>query len=333
MSSRLKYDFDLRSLKYLKYKLLAFLLDNNVKIITPIFSLITGISYPELLGKVTANRRLQLKLLKSLSEEDFLKKEIISKVIACPKCGSFEVVTRYYCPSCNSFNLDRVSLISHKTCGYIGTNRDFRRVNDKLVCPKCGGVLKNGDYTVMGRVFECLECKARFDQPVIKHSCLKCGHEFDMLNSNLIPIYKYVVNLDKVKAIANEIAIELLSSLLQKLGFKIVENTITGRSGIIHTFDIIAVKDNFKVGIDIVPPGTKEQDVFKVLTVSFGKIMDLSDVMIILAIPHNLSQSLPSFHNPNVNFNVIQYKKFSELPSLIKELVGRGKSGEEVKQE
>lgn len=328
MSSRLKHDFDIRSLKYLKYKLLAFLLDNNVKTISPSFSLITGVSYPQLLGQVTVNCRLLLKLLKSLSEENFLKRELVNKTIACPKCGSFEIVTRYYCPSCGSYNLDRVSLISHKTCGFIGINRDFKKADDKLVCPKCGKVLEEGSYTIMGRVFECLKCKARFDQPIVKHSCLKCHHEFDILNSLLVPVYRYVVNLDKVKAIAGEIAIELLSSSLQELSFEIVENRITGRSGIIHTFDIMAVKDDFKIGIDIVPPGTKEQDVFKVFTVSFGKIMDLSDIMIVLAIPRELSRSLPNFHSSNVNFNVIQYEKFSELPNLVKELIEKNESRE-----
>lgn len=327
MSSRLKYDFDIEFLKYLKYILLAFLLDNNTKIISPSFSLITGISYPELLGRVTINRRLLLELLKSLSEEGFLKRELVNKAIACPKCGYFEVITRYYCPSCDSFNLDKVSLISHKTCGFIGINRDFKKINDKLVCPKCGRVLEKESYIVMGKVFECLDCKARFDQPMIRHFCLKCNHEFDMLSSNLVPIYKYIVNLDKVKTIASEIAIKVLSSSLRELGFEIVGNTITGRSGIIHTFDIIAVKDNFKIGIDFVPPGTEEQDVFKVFTVSFGKTMDLSDVMIILAIPHDVSQSLPSFHhNSSVNFNSIRYKKFSELSDLLKDLIEKSKS-------
>jgi len=325
MSFRLKYEFDLKSLKHLKYKLLAFLLDSGIKVISPTFSLITGISYPQLLGQVTMNRRLQLELLKSLSDEDFLKKELVGKVIACPRCGSFEVITRYYCPSCGSFNLDKVSLISHKTCGFIGTNRDFKKADDALVCPKCGGTLKDKNYTVMGQVFECLECEARFDQPVIKHICLRCGYEFDTLNAKLVPIYKYIVNLDKVKIIASEIAVELLSSSLQELGFEIVENTITGRSGIIHTFDIVAVRDNTKIGIDVIPLGTKEQDVFKVFAVSFGKMIDLSDVMIVLAVPHNLSQSLPSFHNPK-NFNVLQYKKFSELPGLVRELIEKNQS-------
>lgn len=330
MSYVLRLNFDAESHRRVKYRLLAFLLDSGIKSISPSFSLMTGISYPDLLRNVTINRGLQQRLLEELSNEGFLKRELVTRAVACPKCGSFEVATKYYCPFCGSFNIEKLSLISHRTCGFIGTNRDFKREDGKLICPKCGEALEEGSYTVMGRVLECAGCKARFDQPLIRHKCLRCGHEFDVLEARYVPIYKYIVDTSKVHSIVREVAKELLSSALTEMGFKLSDDTITGRSGIIHAFDIVAVRDDMRVGIDIIPPGTKEQDAFKVFAVSFGKIIDLSDTRILLAVPEDLGRNLPTLANDAKNFSVVRYKRLLELPEAIKKLVSEGADKRQV---
>jgi hypothetical protein len=62
----------------------------------------------------------------------------------CPSCGSQNVSTRYCCPYCKSFNIQKGSLIEHVKCGYMDVEENFRK-GEKLVCPKCHEELKKPD--------------------------------------------------------------------------------------------------------------------------------------------------------------------------------------------
>lgn len=308
-------------IRLLKYKLLTYLSDNNINVLEPNFSIINGITYPILTRALTIGQYYQTKLINQLVKEGYLSPILVDKVIRCPKCKSYRVITRYHCPSCGSFNIDKVSLISHKICGYIGTDKEFLVKDNQLICPKCKQVLKEGEYTVMGRVLECLDCKLRFDQPVIKHKCLQCGHEFDVLEADYVPVYKYNVKLNIIREHIGEITMELLRVTLSSLGFRLVDRVITGKSGIMHTFDIVAQRDDLKVGIDIIPIGIESQNLFRTLAVSFGKIIDIIGVKMILAIPENLKGNIPHIpYNPK-DVVTIFYRKISDLPKLLQSAI------------
>jgi DNA-binding response OmpR family regulator len=77
-----------------------------------------------------------MKILNKLSDKDLLKKEEYERVILCPSCDSVETYSRYSCPSCKSTKIDRLNLIQHLKCGYMGHKKEFEE-NSNYICPKC----------------------------------------------------------------------------------------------------------------------------------------------------------------------------------------------------
>ena len=115
-------------------------------------------------------------ILEEIAETGVLVKELHDKMVLCPKCNSHHTTTRYNCPYCNSFNIEKSSLIEHVKCGYMDVEQKFRK-EKKLVCPKCGGELNKADfdYKKAGVWCKCNNCEKNFDIPTPSHFCRKCG--------------------------------------------------------------------------------------------------------------------------------------------------------------
>jgi DNA-binding response OmpR family regulator len=142
-------------------------------------------------------------VLSNLEEKGKLIKENEKRVIICPKCsGSISTLeqSRYICTECNSSNIMRISFMSHPFCGYTGDRKQFI-TETGLVCPNCETPLqkqlmnndpieKNG-YKLIGLVFECEDCKKRFNKPEVEHTCLICGEKFTYKNMNYMKLASY----------------------------------------------------------------------------------------------------------------------------------------------
>ena len=71
-------------------------------------------------------------VLEEIAETGVLVKELYDKMVLCPKCNSRHTTTRYNCPYCNSFDIEKSSLIEHIKCGYMDVEQKFRK-EKKLV--------------------------------------------------------------------------------------------------------------------------------------------------------------------------------------------------------
>lgn len=113
---------------------------------------------------------------------DFIEKRnladsrFVDRIHLCPDCYSSFINFRETCPKCGSSNLSVDDLIHHFSCGYVGPESKFK-VEDKLICPKCGKTLKHigMDYDKPSIIYTCKDCNYNFQEPEITGFCFYCG--------------------------------------------------------------------------------------------------------------------------------------------------------------
>ncbi len=250
--------------------------------ITPQVGLESGIRYPQL-----DNIPNWKQVIEKLIRYKLVEKEIADRLIHCPRCGSIHVASKLLCPWCKSFNIELTYIIQHTLCGYIDTETKFRDPNTgNLVCPKCRRPLrKEGlDYVVIGKVFECMECKRKTNKPLIVFQCKNCNHQFDYLNASYEPIYEYTLTPLGSKLITSGVLLkEDIISALKDLGLAVESpGKERGRSGIEHVFDIIARTNTGRVlAIDFVD----ETDPSAALTSRMPKVLDTGVDRYVIILP------------------------------------------------
>lgn len=145
------------------------------------------------------------KNLYSLYNKDYLDIIDEKRIVLCPKCSDSDysiVNINYICPKCQSDRIDKVELIEHQFCGYIGERHKY--ISDSfLKCPNCNIILQEKnkdskdiktDYNVLGTSFECQNCKILFSKPEMIHICEKCNLKFDYKTMIYRKIYEYKMN-------------------------------------------------------------------------------------------------------------------------------------------
>jgi len=228
--------------KEIKDKIIYYIIKNNVRVISPIITS-ENITYPFFGEERNINE-----ILEELAKENILIKKEVGKIIVCPNCKGFKLVTTYLCPFCFSPNIKKRYILQHQICGYTGLEEEIK---DK--CPLCKKDVDLKSLIRKGFTFICLNCGQSFITPSTLHKCINCNTTFTPENSEVIEIYEYIVNEEKLMEVKEEILplFEIQETLL-KYGFKIKENKLKGNSGIIHEFDIIVEKENKIYAIDIV---------------------------------------------------------------------------------
>jgi len=163
------------------FRLLERLLDGRITKIIPEYDLESedGYSYPEIDAILETSSKETIKILNELYKEGILKRKFYDKIFACKECGSFKVKIGPQCPICKCSNISKSRAIEHFECGYVGREEDFR-TEKGYVCPKCGKKLKQigVDYSRVGTLYECQECKETFSEPAHMLRCMKCGAVF-----------------------------------------------------------------------------------------------------------------------------------------------------------
>jgi len=314
-----------QSLTTFAFKVLKKLKKENISTISSQLFGVRVIQYPELEKILDPKyKRYFQELINTFEELNLVEKEIKERVIACPRCGSLNVVAFLTCPRCKSSDIEPVDVLSHVTCGYSGISTDFRK-NGKLICPNCGEELKEEgkDYYVLGRVFYCHKCSLRTSSPIVNFRCLDKGHVFSLEEVNHRPLYNYVIVERAVEEFEKINLEKVIEAVLVDSGYKVEKNAvINGLSLIQHKFNMIASRNNKKICIDYLLEN--DPRIPLALTSAYGKSADLREHTVVLVVPARSfsSDTIKSFSRGNLK--VILYNSIDEvrekLSKVIKEL-------------
>jgi 5-methylcytosine-specific restriction endonuclease McrA len=315
------------------YKLLEELAKKGIVEINPIVDL-NGVSYPQIeeIFKIRGFDEVY-RLIEELIKREIFKPKLIDKIIRCPNCGGFNVLTRYHCPYCGSFNTGRTSIISHISCGAIDSIEVFRK-DGKIICPRCGKELNKPevDYRILGEISKCNSCGRRFDSPVVMHKCSIDKTVFSYREANYVPIYSLTLS-DKIfeSVIKSKYLVTLISNILREGGFQILEtSTLPGLSGIDQKFDIAAFLPVDGGHINLCVNILSNTGEFEVLTV-FSRVFDVKPAYGIIVslseVPENAYKLARSY-----GIEVIVMDDFEKLKSKVNEFINRIKNDVKAKK-
>lgn len=307
----------------------AFLQDMHLRGIKEINPLIANeVSYPEL--SIYFGDEVD-KALEIMLKDNIVRGYVVDRVLKCPECNTMSIRTRYLCPSCNSFNVERVSLLEHLVCGYIGSSRSFKKSGEQQVCPRCGRVLRTVgvDWRVIGTTFECYDCGYMFDEPKVGHICIPNGHIFDPTTSRYEPVYKYVIDEAVMRLVSEGHLINAtVAHVLEKLGYRVqVDGVIKGLSGVDHKFKVIGFKGDQVIAVDTSNPSSSREYLMQMA----AKVLDARPSKAILIV---LSEKPLKDVEPlalTLNINLIVARNLAELEEvMLQSLSSEGKEEVEV---
>ncbi|MBO3763019.1 MAG: hypothetical protein JTT16_02485 [Candidatus Brockarchaeota archaeon] len=251
-------------------RLIAKILEEDIKSIKPKYSFAKGFVY-DLSSVLDLELSEFLNVANSLVEKGFLLRKFYRKVPLCPNCGSQKLLFVFICPSCKSTNWLKGKALQHltSTCEYIGFESEF--INN--TCPNCGQELKSAqinesgeafslpvDYKVYDVYYKCNSCGIFFEHPAVSAFCLDCSTQSDFNNLNWIDLYTYEPSPTLVKFEPGLFLASKIVSELTNRGYSVKEKSLLlGKSGLPHEFDIIAVKGDNQVTIDISAESGKTQ--------------------------------------------------------------------------
>jgi len=265
------------------------------------FDLKFGYRYPDVeewLGKKPKEAK---EFLEKLSKVGILERRLDTMELRCPKCESPDVGTSYICPFCNSIDIMRDALIEHLTCGYVDTFTNFKS-NDDYVCPKCHNKLEAGNYRTAGSWYSCMGCGKKLESPAPQHKCRSCGTVFDLDTSIYEKVYSYF--LSKVAKDEINHGMLLRGAIRESaIGSGYTVNSpysMTGRSGVMHTFDMLLLRQDVKMAVDVILSDSpiSQDDILK----EYNKLTDTKMDLSVVVIPglSSDSEKLAVFYKINV---------------------------------
>ncbi|MBI2859439.1 MAG: response regulator [Chloroflexi bacterium] len=201
-----------------------------------------GFTYPEADAVLGTTGRATREILESLAAEDVLVRRLFTRLLLTPE-GSPQIVPQEHCPKCDSFDLTKGQYIEHYDCGYVGCEPDFL-VGADYVCPGCKRKLKlmGTDYRKLGVCYRCNRCSEIATAPVMKFRSLRTGRILDAQEIQELRLSSYRFNpaLDfQLNSKAR------LMEFLKLRGYRSEELAkVKGRSGVVHTLDILATRDD-----------------------------------------------------------------------------------------
>lgn len=219
------------------------------KILAPELDISTGIFiFPQLseIGEDPNN----VKFLENLTSDsiDILEKTVYERITVCPQHPeSLEVNVRLYCPKCNSIDIEKLHLFEHKICGFISETKSFEIINSVLECPSCKKTIKDRkkELRIPAMWYNCLSCREKFDDVIMKMYCRKFDHSFDTNMAGTVTIPGYILKDSQSTASYDPSLISYIKNLLQEHKFISEENhSLKGKSGHFHNIDLIATNPN-----------------------------------------------------------------------------------------
>src|SRR3989304_3703846 len=198
-------------------------------------------------------------LLSELESKGILEKYVVDTAPAWPSCRGSSFSVDYVCPFSQHRNLDRGTMIEHYACGYTDFEDKFRSGNE-LICPKCGRPLKliGTEYRKTDQLYHCTGCGRYFSSPLVQLTCRKCSKVMKQDEATLQTVYGYRVKQElRSELVAHSTYETQIIELLQDSGFEVAApKMIRGLSGVEHTFDMYAAKEDSTVAIDLISSET-----------------------------------------------------------------------------
>ena len=252
-------------------KLVQIMVDRGLHSIAPKIEQ-SGISYLSISELLPGEKDIQIKsLLDKMTRSGILNAKLIDKVVMCPSCRGASILAKYNCPRCESIDIGRASIIEHIRCGYLDSKDKFEK-GGALICPKCKGVVRESDYRKIGSSFQCNSCGSRFESPKIKHRCMNCQEEFTYKDALYESVFEYSLSEATKKNVAKG-TLPLISivNALKDGGYDVSQKAqLQGRSGAMHTFDVVARKEK-RVIVASLSFEPKEEEIIGL----FGKKYDV----------------------------------------------------------
>lgn len=236
-------------------KLVDALVNGKLTDIVPVvdFNLRSGYSYPGVEGLLDISDQETIGILDTMANNGILIKQQYEKFYVDPD-GSFQLVPVEHCPRDDSANLVKGQLVEHFSCGYVGLDRDFRQ-ESRYICPKCRKEMRliGTDYRNIGIHYRCMDDGEVFTTPIIKWRNLKTRKEWAGEELREIEVYSYRFNHDKKGWLEFQLKPKAqLVDFLRSRGYNVQEFAqLKGRSGAMHVFDILAVRDDILTKIDL----------------------------------------------------------------------------------
>jgi transcription elongation factor Elf1 len=226
--------------------LLSKFLSGEIKVIEPVYDSKVGYRYPVVEAIVSEASQVE-PFLNKLYKAGVLEKKLYDKILFCPECSSADISTRYCCPFCKSFDIQKSSLIEHVKCGYMDLETNFK-VGDKYVCPKCHEEFSkiDVDYRKAGIWCTCNNCGKSFDVAMPAHFCRSCKVNSTFEEIVIKDVYSYTLKEDvSAESSLNWFLVAAIREFLIKQGLNVESpGLLKGKSGANHSFDIVAYKED-----------------------------------------------------------------------------------------
>ena len=249
-------------------KLVDALVSGKLPDINPVvdFNYKKGFAYPSVNSLLDTSEVDTINILESLANSGILIKQTYEKFYIDPD-GLFQLVPIERCPRCDSSNIVKGQLVEHFSCGYVGLDRDFKQ-ESRYVCPKCRKDLRliGTDYRNVGIHYRCQDCSEVSTVPVVKWRNMKTRKIWAADELREVEAYSYQFSPDKKGWLEFQLKPKTqLVDFLKHQGYQVHELAqLTGRSGAVHTVDVLAIRDdiitkiNLGIGILVAPTGEPE---------------------------------------------------------------------------
>jgi transcription elongation factor Elf1 len=275
--------------------LLSKFLSGEIKTIEPVYDAKVGYRYPVVEAILGETSQVE-PFLNKLSKAGVLDKKLYDKILFCPECSSADISTRYCCPFCKSFDIQKSSLVEHVKCGYMDLEANFQ-VGDKYVCPKCHEELTkiDVDYRKAGIWCTCNNCGKSFDVAVPAHFCRSCKVNSTFEEIVIKNVYSYTLKEDvTAESSLNWFLVAAIREFLMKEGLNVESpGLLKGKSGANHSFDIAAYKEDKSQRVIVIDLAMSAGNVVseQPIIALFAKIFDVSPERAFLIAMPKLSEN------------------------------------------
>jgi len=320
------------------FRLLERLLDGRITKIVPEYDLESeeGYSYPEIDALLETSSKETIKILDELYKEGILKRKFYDKIFSCKECGNYKIKINPQCPICGSPNISKSQAIEHLECGHVDLEENFKTERG-YVCPKCGKELKQigVDYSRIGTLYRCQDCKETFSEPKNMMRCMKCGSRFPQSEVVEKNIYSYTFN----EAMRNKILLQIkpkrfIEDLLKREGYEVRSSVpIVGKSGVRHELDIYGVKktDSKEHKVIVGLSGAKNEVPPEEMLKLFAKATDIgANEIMMVAIPKASKET--KFFADYYGIKCIEASELDQAQSKLREKIESKQKTESVEK-
>ncbi len=225
-------------------RLLAVLRERSLFELVPRITPQGDVIYPEAAEIMKVGGSQCEEILERMARAQILVKEPVNPIVLCPTCGSKNTSQSLVCPNCGGTELTCGQTLQHLSCLHFDFESNFQRTDHAVVCPKCNRELASigVDHLRPGTFYKCASCAeftARAKRLIACHTCQQVSE-----TTKAPPIQSYRFALLRNAGSSGEAKhfdfTPLLESLTKKGYDAHANGTVRGKSGVDHSFSIIA---------------------------------------------------------------------------------------------